>query len=434
MTRDYRDVSLWFDQLGAAHAAAGAGRRPRGRRRDRRGRVHRAVDRVLPAGGRPGAAHRRARAGDRRLRRVRPQRRLVLGAVPGHRRHPGRGGRRARPPARSTRRCATSVAEVVRVARAEGIEADIATGGTVVLARSQPQLDRARDEVAESEPLRPRRRPCSTPTPPAPGWPPPTSLGATLHAALRGGPAGQARPRAGRRRRARAARDRTSTRRSPRVEPHAVHTDARHGPGAVRRAGDRGLHGPAARPSAGRRAGVLADHRHRAAARRRSGTRSGCAQRETFSDHRHLIVYGQRSADGRMVFGGRGAPYHFGSRIAAGYDRVPAGVRRAAARRWSSCSRCCATPRITHRWGGPLGIARDWHASVGLDPRDRPGLGRRLRRRRRVDDQPGRPHAGRPDHRPRHRADRGCPGSGTAAAGGSPSRCAGSASTPGCGR
>jgi glycine/D-amino acid oxidase-like deaminating enzyme len=23
--------------------------------------------------------------------------------------------------------------------------------------------------------------------------------------------------------------------------------------------------------------------------------------------------------------------------------------------------------QITHRWGGPLGIARDWHASVGLD-------------------------------------------------------------------
>jgi glycine/D-amino acid oxidase-like deaminating enzyme len=22
---------------------------------------------------------------------------------------------------------------------------------------------------------------------------------------------------------------------------------------------------------------------------------------------------------------------------------------------------------ITHRWGGPLGVARDWHASVGLD-------------------------------------------------------------------
>ena len=28
---------------------------------------------------------------------------------------------------------------------------------------------------------------------------------------------------------------------------------------------------------------------------------------------------------------------------------------------------------ITHRWGGPLGIARDWFPSVGLD--DRTGLG-----------------------------------------------------------
>jgi glycine/D-amino acid oxidase-like deaminating enzyme len=23
--------------------------------------------------------------------------------------------------------------------------------------------------------------------------------------------------------------------------------------------------------------------------------------------------------------------------------------------------------RVTHRWGGPLGIARDWHPSVGFD-------------------------------------------------------------------
>jgi hypothetical protein len=35
----------------------------------------------------------------------------------------------------------------------------------------------------------------------------------------------------------------------------------------------------------------------------------------TFSDHRHPIIYGQRTADDRFVFGGRGAPYHFGSRI-----------------------------------------------------------------------------------------------------------------------
>ncbi len=41
----------------------------------------------------------------------------------------------------------------------------------------------------------------------------------------------------------------------------------------------------------------------------------GLADRQTFSDFRHLIIYGQRTADGRLAFGGRGAPYHFGSSI-----------------------------------------------------------------------------------------------------------------------
>src|SRR5882757_3648970 len=39
-----------------------------------------------------------------------------------------------------------SVAEIVRIADAEGIDADIAPGGTVVIARSDPQLTRARAE------------------------------------------------------------------------------------------------------------------------------------------------------------------------------------------------------------------------------------------------------------------------------------------------
>ena len=44
-----------------------------------------------------------------------------------------------------------SVREVVRVAEAERIDADVAFGGTVVLARNRPQLSRARDEVAEAD-------------------------------------------------------------------------------------------------------------------------------------------------------------------------------------------------------------------------------------------------------------------------------------------
>ena len=47
----------------------------------------------------------------------------------------------------------------------------------------------------------------------------------------------------------------------------------------------------------------------------------GLADAETFSDHRHVVVYGQRSMDDRIVFGGRGAPYHFGSRIRPEFDQ-----------------------------------------------------------------------------------------------------------------
>jgi glycine/D-amino acid oxidase-like deaminating enzyme len=92
----------------------------------------------------------------------------------------------------------------------------------------------------------------------------------------------------------------------------------------------------------------------------------GLRDRETFSDHRHLIIYGQRSADGRMVFGGRGAPYHFGSRITPAFDRVPR-VFAALHAELVDLFPVLRRARITHRWGGPLGIARDWHASVGLD-------------------------------------------------------------------
>jgi glycine/D-amino acid oxidase-like deaminating enzyme len=92
----------------------------------------------------------------------------------------------------------------------------------------------------------------------------------------------------------------------------------------------------------------------------------GLAERETFTDFRHLIIYGQRTADGRLVFGGRGAPYHFGSAISAGFDH-DSSVFTALRDTLTELLPVTAQARITHRWGGPLGIARDWNASVGLD-------------------------------------------------------------------
>ena len=93
---------------------------------------------------------------------------------------------------------------------------------------------------------------------------------------------------------------------------------------------------------------------------------AGLAHRETFADHRHLVIYGQRTADGRMAFGGRGAPYHFGSAIRSPFDRdqkVHDSLRSTLVELFPAL----AGARITHRWGGPLGIARDWFPSVGLD-------------------------------------------------------------------
>lgn len=96
-------------------------------------------------------------------------------------------------------------------------------------------------------------------------------------------------------------------------------------------------------------------------------SRIGLAEREVFSDHRHVIIYGQRTVDDRLAFGGRGAPYHFGSRIRPEFDHeatVFADLRATL----TDLLPQLGGVEFTHAWGGPLGIARDWHPSVGHDP------------------------------------------------------------------
>jgi glycine/D-amino acid oxidase-like deaminating enzyme len=93
----------------------------------------------------------------------------------------------------------------------------------------------------------------------------------------------------------------------------------------------------------------------------------GLATRPTFNDLRHLIIYGQRTADGRIVFGGRGAPYHFGSAVRPSFDRASA-VFANLHKILIEMFPMLEDVAVTHTWGGPVGIARDWCASVGLDP------------------------------------------------------------------
>jgi glycine/D-amino acid oxidase-like deaminating enzyme len=92
----------------------------------------------------------------------------------------------------------------------------------------------------------------------------------------------------------------------------------------------------------------------------------GLAGRPTFGDLRHLIIYGQRTADGRFAFGGRGAPYHLGSAVRPSFERVPA-VFAELRRTLAELFPVLGDVPVTHSWGGPIGIPRDWCASVGLD-------------------------------------------------------------------
>lgn len=92
----------------------------------------------------------------------------------------------------------------------------------------------------------------------------------------------------------------------------------------------------------------------------------GLAERELFGDPRRLVIYGQRTADGRLAFGARGT-YYFGSRVRDRFSADDPGFRHVH-RTLLSLFPALADVEITHRWGGPLGVSRDWSPSVGFNP------------------------------------------------------------------
>ena len=93
---------------------------------------------------------------------------------------------------------------------------------------------------------------------------------------------------------------------------------------------------------------------------------AGLGTRPTFADHRHMIIYGQRTADDRIAFGGRGAPYHYGSAVRPSFDSDPA-VHALLRETLLELFPGLSSVRFSHAWGGPLGIPRDWYSSVGFD-------------------------------------------------------------------
>ncbi len=92
----------------------------------------------------------------------------------------------------------------------------------------------------------------------------------------------------------------------------------------------------------------------------------GLADRPTFSDDRYMVIYGQRTEDNRLAFGGRGVPYLFGSavnRTGEIHNESHALIRQTLI----ELLPVLKDVSFTHRWGGVLGIPRDWVPGLRLD-------------------------------------------------------------------
>jgi len=259
-----------------------------------------------------------------------------------------------------------TVDEVGRVAAAEGIDCHFAKGGTVEFARSEVQLERAAEEVAEArsfgfgeEDLRLM-----------------SAVEASEVAGATGVLGGTFTPHCAAIHPARLARGLASVLRGRGVSLFERTPVAQIGPGRlVTPAGTvraryviRATEGYTALLPGQRRsiAPVYSLMIATAPLPEAAWAQIGLASRPTFGDLRHLIIYGQRTADGRLAFGGRGAPYHLGSAVRPSFDRVPV-VFTALRRTLAELFPVLGDVEVTHGWGGPIGVPRDWCASVGLD-------------------------------------------------------------------
>ncbi|MFS2280484.1 FAD-binding oxidoreductase [Microbacterium sp. OR21] len=93
----------------------------------------------------------------------------------------------------------------------------------------------------------------------------------------------------------------------------------------------------------------------------------GWTHADTLGDMAHVYTYAQRTADGRIAFGGRGVPYRYGSRVDTDgrtQERTVAVLTELLHRAFPAAS---GIP-LAHAWSGVLGVPRDWAASVGHDP------------------------------------------------------------------
>jgi glycine/D-amino acid oxidase-like deaminating enzyme len=93
----------------------------------------------------------------------------------------------------------------------------------------------------------------------------------------------------------------------------------------------------------------------------------GWEGREVLSDAAHVYVYLQRTEDGRIAIGGRGAPYRFGSRTDASGETAAATIASLRSK-LTEMFPAAGRVELDHAWSGVLGVPRDWCVSIDADP------------------------------------------------------------------
>ncbi len=92
----------------------------------------------------------------------------------------------------------------------------------------------------------------------------------------------------------------------------------------------------------------------------------GWKNRESLASCNYTVDYLTRTSDGRILFGSRGAPYRFGSKISDDQDRhAPTHARiQSLLLEWFPMLQGI---KFTHSWGGPVGMPRDWMPMADFD-------------------------------------------------------------------
>ncbi len=92
----------------------------------------------------------------------------------------------------------------------------------------------------------------------------------------------------------------------------------------------------------------------------------GLAERGLFGDYSRLFTYAQRTADNRIAIGGRNFDYHYRSAIGTRFEKNPH-VEQLLIDALREMLPQLGEFAITHRWGGVLGIPRDFTSAISID-------------------------------------------------------------------